>query len=342
MKSGSFRAALLAVIGLHLLVCRAQALELYYNNVDAGLPGPGLTPDGVWAWTSGPDTVFTDEVTEFDGVGGTQSFRQTTDATAANGTSWYFVRGFGQFSAWADENTPLAGGVAGSNDPARYRFSMDVNISGNNGGEGTTPLALGISASDMNYEATYNIDVNADGDFDDGAEVYNHGEIKPMISVSGEWVNISFTFDQGTAQTIDADVLPEHQVFSNGLALQWYASYGSGGFGLDADNVVNMDNFRIEFLEVVGLSGDFNEDGAVGAADYVVWRKNETANNPLPNDDGLLTQAERFDLWRANFGEMTGSGSGTAVPEPATLALTLMIAAGCCFLSAPRRRRRKI
>src|SRR4029079_5529191 len=39
-----------------------------------------------------------------------------------------------------------------------------------------------------------------------------------------------------------------------------------------------------------GLAGDFNRDGGVDAADYVVWRKT----------DG--TQAE-YVMWRSNFGE---------------------------------------
>jgi hypothetical protein len=331
MKIGGFRAASFVLIGLSLLGSRAPALELYSNNVDAGLPGPGLTPDGVWAWTSGPDAIFTDEVTETGGPDASQSFLQTTDATAANGTSWYFTRGFGQFSVWADETGPLAGGVDGSNDPGRYRFSMDVNVSGNNGGEGTTPLALGISATDMNYEATYNIDANNDGDFDDGAEVYNHGEIKPTVSVSGEWVNISFTFDQGTPQAIDSDIPLEHQVFSNGLALQWYASYSSGGFGLDADNVVNMDNFRIEFLDVAAPDGDHNEDGTIDAADYVAWRK-------LPDSYG--GDPGGYDTWFGDFG-MPSAGSGSApVPEPATSSLVAVVALGC-WIGTRRQRRTK-
>ena len=137
----------------------------------------------------------------------------------------------------------------GSNNAARYRFSMDVNISGNNGGEGAHRSLWEFRQATMNYEATHNIDVNNDGDMRDGAEVYNH-EIKPTVSVSGQWVHISCTFDQGTPQTTRFGYPSRRiRVFSNGLALQWYASYGSGEFGLDADNVVNMDNFRIEFLD---------------------------------------------------------------------------------------------
>jgi hypothetical protein len=70
-----------------------------------------------------------------------------------------------------------------------------------------------------------------------------------------------------------------------------------------------------------GVPGDFNEDDKVDAADYVVWRKNGT--NPLPNDTGLTTSADRFNLWRANFGNMApgGGGSSSAVPEPATVIL---------------------
>jgi hypothetical protein len=68
-------------------------------------------------------------------------------------------------------------------------------------------------------------------------------------------------------------------------------------------------------------SGDFNGNGTVDAADYVVWRKT----------DG--TQAG-YNLWRSQFGLPVGSGSGSAeslstqgaVPEPAAGALFMILA----------------
>jgi Lamin Tail Domain len=85
----------------------------------------------------------------------------------------------------------------------------------------------------------------------------------------------------------------------------------------------------------VGLLGDFNDDGKVDAADYVIWRKNDTANATLPNDNGATDQATRYSLWRSNFG-MSSSGSGSsigtaaAVPEPMSLALALLGLTAVC------------
>ena len=76
------------------------------------------------------------------------------------------------------------------------------------------------------------------------------------------------------------------------------------------------------------LDGDFNDNGVVDAADYVVWRK------------GLGTTYSPSDriLWRSQFGlSIPGAGAGSgeggepvhaAVPEPAgfvLLALGLIV-----------------
>ena len=92
-----------------------------------------------------------------------------------------------------------------------------------------------------------------------------------------------------------------------------------GQFGQNID----FDDITINGMVVAvdpGLTGDYNEDGIVDAADYVVWRKS-------PGDFG---GQQGFDDWRANFGTaLPGSGSGSlasagAIPEPATLFVAVM------------------
>ncbi|HEX3599294.1 MAG TPA: hypothetical protein VHU84_04080 [Lacipirellulaceae bacterium] len=73
------------------------------------------------------------------------------------------------------------------------------------------------------------------------------------------------------------------------------------------------------------LLGDYNHNGVVDAADYVIWRS--TLNQSVTagtgadgNSNGIVDQAD-FDVWRAHFGSTSGSGSGGslstgAVPEP--------------------------
>ncbi len=62
--------------------------------------------------------------------------------------------------------------------------------------------------------------------------------------------------------------------------------------------------------------GDFNGDGKVDAADYVIWRKYDG------ND------AAGYDTWRANFGTPAGNGVAIAtVPEPPAALLMIVAVA---------------
>ena len=86
-----------------------------------------------------------------------------------------------------------------------------------------------------------------------------------------------------------------------------------------------------------GLPGDYNENGAVDAADYVVWRDNLGSGNALPNDDSAGVGQDDYTRWTAHFGQPAGSGVGTAaaVPEGSTLAwLCVWVAAVVCRRSA--------
>jgi len=79
---------------------------------------------------------------------------------------------------------------------------------------------------------------------------------------------------------------------------------------------------------VVGLSGDFNSDGSVDAADYTLWQDNLGLDASVLGDNGsgtaTVVQAD-YLLWKTNFGQSTASGSGAdPVPEPTALLLALL------------------
>jgi hypothetical protein len=92
-----------------------------------------------------------------------------------------------------------------------------------------------------------------------------------------------------------------------------------------------FDEFRLgeawADVAVPTLVGDFNSDGRVDAADYVVWRKGF----------GTLYDQGDYQDWRANFGATLdgdgaaiGNGTG-AIPEPAALPCLLIAILIACL-----------
>jgi hypothetical protein len=70
--------------------------------------------------------------------------------------------------------------------------------------------------------------------------------------------------------------------------------------------------------------GDYNNDGKVDAADYVLWRKGGTLQNETLTP-GTVTPDD-YTPWRINYGGTwpgSGLGSGSAVPEPGSALLGL-------------------
>jgi hypothetical protein len=105
----------------------------------------------------------------------------------------------------------------------------------------------------------------------------------------------------------------------------------------------NGDIFLSNFVstEPPGVSGDYNDDGKVDAADYVVWRNNNGTTTVLPNDTtpGIVSPAD-FDVWRSHFGMTSGAGVLSAsVPEPAAIILCLAIFPLACTRGRLRRKR---
>ena len=120
-----------------------------------------------------------------------------------------------------------------------------------------------------------------------------------------------------------------------------YAGFGTTTWmtDLNVDGVVDINDVKTMVTNIFRtMPGDFNLDGKVDAADYIVWRKNVgTAGNYLLGDatfDGSIGEAD-YEVWRANFGFVrqplmaTGVGTSVAlVPEPAAVWLVAVGFAG--------------
>jgi hypothetical protein len=89
-----------------------------------------------------------------------------------------------------------------------------------------------------------------------------------------------------------------------------------------------MGNSLVLNIGAAGVSGDYNDDGVVDAADYVMWRKLDGTSTEMSNDPNPLPiDSDQYNTWTSNFGEPGGGSGGdsanAAVPEPTTLAIVL-------------------
>jgi hypothetical protein len=94
-------------------------------------------------------------------------------------------------------------------------------------------------------------------------------------------------------------------------------------------DTLNGDIFLNNFTRTgpAPVDGDYNNNGTVDAADYVLWREHLGTTTTLPNDTtpGLVSAAD-YDVWKANFDRGAGTGAAVAsVPEPASLVLASVL-----------------
>jgi hypothetical protein len=91
--------------------------------------------------------------------------------------------------------------------------------------------------------------------------------------------------------------------------------------------------------------GDYNNDGKVDAADYILWRKGGSLQNETVTIGS--NTPEDYTPWRVNYGGtlVSGSGSGLGpagtVPEPGSMVLSFVSGLGLVFVYCCRRIRGK-
>jgi T5SS/PEP-CTERM-associated repeat protein/autotransporter-associated beta strand protein len=164
--------------------------------------------------------------------------------------------------------------------------------------EGTVAIDLAGTTPGVGYDR-----IVASNEFQFGGtlDVHTAGGFEPALGNSFDILD--FNGSSGTFAALSLPVLPDN--------LMWDISrlYTAG-------------------ILKVALTGDFNGDNAVNAADYVTWRS--AAGTP-----------QQYDLWRSNFGATAPAGSppiaNREIAEPASMWF-LFIAILSASTSWPRRR----
>ncbi|RIK83868.1 MAG: hypothetical protein DCC67_05590 [Planctomycetota bacterium] len=102
-----------------------------------------------------------------------------------------------------------------------------------------------------------------------------------------------------------------------------------------------IDNVKVSTVTAPAEDADFDNDGDVDGEDFLVWQRGfgPTGTNATgdANGDNAVTAAD-LEVWKGKFGATPPAASVSAVPEPATVIMAVLTAAG--LAAASRRRRR--
>lgn len=159
------------------------------------------------------------------------------------------------------------------------------------------------------------------------------------------WSNLSFTdwvtaYDGPGGTTLPNNLLSRNAVVylvaDNvylDLRFTGWGSMGGGAFAYE----------RAPAPTPPPTTGDYNQNGVIDAADYVVWRNtlNQTvspAGSGADGDSSGTIDIGDYSYWRARFGNTVSPGLGAAnVPEPSAISF---VAFALAMLHAARRTRR--
>ena len=208
-------------------------------------------------------------------------------------------------------------GNAGFPNNATFTFEIRVGRYGPN--EATVSGRLIADAP-----ANYVMNIGGGLDFN-GSPPLNPGATNYSDHVTFDFDRVGFLF--GGALGVDQAIFQNVEISKNTIQTLDLLVNPTTGAASMRNNLAQ--SFEVDYYEITSTTsslrkagwtslasttgpavGDYNEDGSVNAADYVVWREHDGQTFALPNRDtanaGPISAAD-YNSWRKNFGNTGGS-----------------------------------
>jgi hypothetical protein len=234
-----------------------------------------------------------------------------------------------------------SGGPAGANDAY-----LRIGSNGSNDEHGKVVvfngaqwagnyLSAGVNAISMNANnfgasnLTLRLAFGNDTDPDEGGSWFSSVNGINLPSGSG-WTNIAFPIGPNDLTRVQGSA-SYTSLMGNVDTLRLLHSTTPNSRGQQITATLGVDN--IMAVGDASLEGDYNDNGAVDAADYVAWRDRLNQNVTIPNDSspGSVTEAD-YSVWRSRFGQQSGSSAiAVPVPEPSSTLILLAVTASCAI-----------
>ncbi|WP_146446290.1 hypothetical protein [Botrimarina colliarenosi] len=230
-------------------------------------------------------------------------FRNNTSSPALGATPYSRseTQGFGQFEVRASQDVTVA--------PNRIQVDLSVtmfDVGDQSGGIASSKLELRFT-----LDAPANLFVSGSATGNDGP--FSGGRSLSLLPVPGG-SNDYLIATSGLDAINYTSAIPRPIALSAGIYdLILTNSLANRAVGTRTNSAF------LQFLPADDITGDYNGDGKVDAADYTVWRDGNTSDSSPAG----------YNLWANNFGA-TAATPSIAVPEPsaslvATLALTMLL-----------------
>lgn len=254
-------------------------------------------------------------------TGGTFSSREISFGSGE--PNFIFDSGSLQFERFGDSLSTLGIGDNGEGILTIGDRYPQATVEGDYLQGGRATLEVGFAASEASTHTALTVEGDAELD----------GTLRVLL-LDGYEAQLNDVFSLIETSGIISGTFSDYELPSLSSFLKW------SGWG-------TFDTLALAVIP--SLSGDYNGDGQVGAADYTIWRDN-FGQAVVPgtiadgNSNGIVDAAD-YSLWRDNYGLALGSGSadlGVQIPEPMAAQLVILVVAIACSAASIRSPRQQL